>query len=331
MDIVDLFIMAKGNTTIQSSFAKALNQYRRHSNIAVSISGGKDSDLILDIMSKIDDDKKIRYIWFDTGIEYQATKDHLSFLEKKYDIKIERIKAVKPIPLCCKTYGQPFLSKYISEQIESLQRNQFKFEDKPFEDLCKEYPKCNSAIRFWCNRYTKPGYKTSMFDIGYYKYLKEYLIANPPQFAISRKCCIYAKKKVSHDFIKTQHIDLIITGIRKAEGGIRSSNYKSCSGQDKLCDSYRPIFWYSVDDTTQYDELFDITHSDCYSKWGFTRTGCAGCPFNSKVEQDLAIVKQYEPKIYNACMNIFKDTYKYTRQYKEFIAERKLLEKEEKK
>ena len=61
-----------------------------YKNIMCSISGGSDSDIILDILTKLDVDKKIHYVWFNTGIEYQATKDHLDFWEEKYGITIER-------------------------------------------------------------------------------------------------------------------------------------------------------------------------------------------------------------------------------------------------
>lgn len=58
---------------------------------------------------------KIEYVWFDTGLEYQATKEHLKFLEEKYGIKIKPYKAIKPISISCKQYGQPFISKHVSE------------------------------------------------------------------------------------------------------------------------------------------------------------------------------------------------------------------------
>lgn len=61
---------------------------------------------MLDIISRIDKNKRVRYVWFDTGIEYQATKDHLNYLEENYGIQIERVKAIKPIPVSCKEYGQ---------------------------------------------------------------------------------------------------------------------------------------------------------------------------------------------------------------------------------
>lgn len=64
---------------------------------------------------------QVHYIWFDTGIEYQATKDHLVYLEQKYDIQIERVRAKLPVPLGNKKHGSPFISKQVSEYIDRLQ------------------------------------------------------------------------------------------------------------------------------------------------------------------------------------------------------------------
>ena len=36
---------------------------------------------MLDIVWRCDKDNKVDYVWFDTGLEYQATKDHLKYLE----------------------------------------------------------------------------------------------------------------------------------------------------------------------------------------------------------------------------------------------------------
>ena len=90
-----------------------------------SISGGSDSDIVLDIIHKVDEDEKTKYFWIDTGLEYQATKEHLDFLEKKYGIEIVRLKPQKPIPTCVKQYGVPFLSKYVSEQMMRLQASPY--------------------------------------------------------------------------------------------------------------------------------------------------------------------------------------------------------------
>ena len=163
-----------------------------YKNIICSISGGSDSDVMLDICTQLDKENKIHYVWFDTGLEYQATKDHLKYLEEKYEVKIEEFKAIKPIPSSCKEFGQPFISKMVSEFIMRLQRHGFKWEDRPFDELIKEYPKCSAALKWWC---AENGEK-SRFNIQCNKWLKEYMITYPPQFLISNKCCHYAKKLV---------------------------------------------------------------------------------------------------------------------------------------
>ena len=73
-----------------------------YKNILCAISGGSDSDVMLDICFRCDKDKKIDYVWFNTGLEYQATKDHLKYLEKKYGIKIIPYNAIMPIPTACR-------------------------------------------------------------------------------------------------------------------------------------------------------------------------------------------------------------------------------------
>ena len=66
----------------------------KYKKIICSISGGSDSDVMLDIVWRCDKDNKVDYVWFDTGLEYQATKDHLKFLEGKYDIAFHSYKAI---------------------------------------------------------------------------------------------------------------------------------------------------------------------------------------------------------------------------------------------
>lgn len=287
----------------------------KYKKIVCSISGGSDSDVMLDIVWKCDKDNKVDYVWFDTGLEYQATKDHLKYLEKKYDIKIIPYKAIKPIPLSCREYGQPFLSKQVSEFIKRLQQHNFKWEDRPFEELYKEYPNCKSALEWWCSVKGEG----SKFNIGQNKWLKEFMIQNPPDFDISNVCCDYAKKKVSHKLITEYKYDLLIVGIRKAEGGSRRYAYKNCfDDNDTECDNYRPLFWYKNIDKKDYNESFGVEFSKCYTEYGLKRTGCAGCPFGRNFEEELKVIQQYEPKLYKAVNNIFGNSYEYTKKYKEF-------------
>ena len=322
------FLNVKDDINIVDSFAKADSVINnpRYKSILCSVSGGSDSDIMLDLIYRVDISKKVKYIWFNTGIEYQATKDHLDYLEEKYDIEIIRERAIKPIPITCREYGQPFLNKFVSEQISRLQKHNFKWEDRSYNELVKMYPKCKSAIKWFCNQYTKENNfeKVSRFDIGYNKYLREFLIANPPNFRISSKCCYFAKKNVSKNLEKEYNADLQIVGVRQAEGGIRSTAYKNCySINDKKVDTYRPIFWYKENTKERYEKKFNIIHSDCYKKYGFKRTGCCCCPYGRDLEEELKIINIYEPMLYRAVCNIFKDSYEYTRKYIEFVAKMK--------
>lgn len=305
------------NLSIVDSYAKAESKLRGYSKIMCSISGGADSDIMIDILTKLDKQKRIHYVWFDTGIEYQATKDHLETLEKKYGITIERIKPKIPIPLSCRKYGVPFMSKYASQMISRLQKHGFKWENRPYEELVKKFPRCVSGLKWWCNWYE--GGKKSQFNIARFSYLKEFMIQNPPTFAISDKCCYNAKKNVAKHYKKENEIQLSIFGVRKAEGGIRMAAYKNCFTADvNGCDEYRPLFWYSDADRKEYEDFFGVCHSRCYEEYGMKRTGCAGCPFGSKFESDLETMKQHEPLLYKAATKIFGDSYEYTRKYRKF-------------
>ena len=307
------------NQVIGDNFIRAYKIINdpKYKKIICSISGGADSDVMLDICIKCDNDKKIDYVWFDTGLEYQATKDHLEYLEKKYGIQIKRYKAQKPIPVSCKKYGQPFFSKRVSDMINRLQKHNFQWEDEPFDELYERYPRCKSALRWWCNE------NTGKLNISNINFLKEFLIENHPEFKIAQECCLYAKKNLAHKIIKDGKYDLNIVGIRKAEGGVRAAAYKNCFDEKEDCDIYRPLFWYSDKDKKEYEEHYGIIHSRCYTEYGLKRTGCAGCPFGRDFEFELDVIKMHEPKLYKAVINIFKESYEYSQKFKQFRKERK--------
>ena len=283
----------------------------KYKKVLCTISGGSDSDIILDLLTKCDNNKIVEYFYFDTGLEYEATKEHIKYLQDKYNIIITTLKPKTPIPLAVKKYGQPFLSKMVSENIQRLQKHEFKWENKPYEELVKDYPNCKSALQWWCNSRKN----NVLLGITRNKGLKEFMVNNNPKFNISNKCCKYAKKDILKDLLK-QGYDLNISGIRKSEGGIRSTAYKSCFDTQDNYDNYRPIFWFTDDDKLEYRKLFNVNNSKCYTVYGLKRTGCVGCPFGKNYKEELEIVKKYEPKLYRAVTNLFKDSYEYLNKYK---------------
>lgn len=328
-DIEDIVKYVPKNSNIIRNVVKAYTiiNSEKYNKALCSISGGSDSDVMLDIIYKCDKFNKVDYVWFNTGVEYKATKDHLKYLEDKYGIKIIRERAIKSIPQCCKEYGQPVISKGVSQFIHRLQIHNFQWEDEPLEVLNAKYPKCHSALKWWTNTND-----SIMFNVDYHRYLKEFMILNPPTFKISDSCCTWAKKKVVKNLIKSGKYDLNIMGVRKAEGGSRAFAYDSCFDDNNTgLDNYRPLFWFTDKDKMEYEKHCNIVHSDCYTKYGFKRTGCCCCPFaGRKLQEELALTKGWEPNLYNAAIHIFKDSYAYMEAYHEFRDKQTLLEKKKK-
>lgn len=329
-ELLDLFpAHDERNIRIRDMIAKVhANLSFRAKVAAVSISGGSDSDVMLDVIQTLDPpanypDSEVHYVWFDTGLEYTATKQHLDDLEAKYGITIERRRAKMPVPLGCKTYGLPFLSKQVSQYISRLQAHGFDFKkwgDSPFSFLLAMYPNCKAAIRWWCNEWGPD----SQINICRTRLLKEFMVANPPDFPISAGCCKGAKKDVAHAYLREIRATINIVGVRQAEGGVRATAYNSCfsePGRKGEAAQFRPLFYLTDEDKAHYCEVRGVTHSDLYAKYGFVRTGCACCPFGSRFEDELLMTAEIDPGLAKAARNIFDPAYEYTRAYRRFKAE----------
>lgn len=220
VDVDKLLAGAPNNFVIVDALAKCVEVVEEHKKIMCSISGGGDSDVMLDMLVRCGAKDKTDFVFFNTGLEYQATLEHLDYLEDKYGIRIVKAHPVKPIPVSNREYGVPFMSKFAAEMIYRLQRHNFQWEDKPFDELYAKYPKCKTALEWWCN--VTYG-NTTQYAIKRNPYLKEFMVQNPPTFKISSKCCTYAKKNVAAQFAKGKGYDLSCIGIRQSEGGVRSA------------------------------------------------------------------------------------------------------------
>ncbi len=177
-------MLESGNLAIADMAMKCRSVLETHEHAMVSVSGGADSDVMIDLIENCRDglDTAVTYVWFNTGLEYKATRDHLKFLENKYGIEIERRRPKKTIPTCVKEYGQPFLSKQVSEYIARLQKHGFKWEDEPFDVLLERYPRCRSSLRWWCGVYDSEVLQngSSKFNISRNRFLKDFMKDTPP-------------------------------------------------------------------------------------------------------------------------------------------------------
>ena len=73
-----------------------------------------------------------------------------------------------------------------------------------------------------------------------------------------------------------------------------------------------------------------MKQNECYTTYGMPRTGCPGCPFGQQFEHELEAITEFEPKLDKAVNHIFKDSFEWTRKYKEFQLEGKEKKKQDK-
>lgn len=326
---------------IQSIIAKRLTMYP---NAICSYSGGSDSDILIDLIEqtrRMFGLPQVKYVFFNTGLEMQATKEHVKATAEKYGVTIEEARPKINIIQAAHQHGIPFVSKIMSAGLSDWQKKNVpltiaeeydKASDKAQKrlELKERYPKCESLINFLCccNSAGEPRPNIQLV-INSSKYMRDFIAKYPPNFKISAKCCDYCKKQLAHKVQKGY--DMIITGERRDEGGMRSvprkDNTSLCftetsSGQYRL----RPLYYVSDKDKAWYKEYYGIRYSDAYEIYGLTRTGCCGCPISHKAIDDLELIRPHEPNVVKAAWNIFGRSYEYRKQYNQYKDMRKKAE-----
>ena len=125
---------------------------------------------------------------------------------------------------------------------------------------------------------------------------------------------------------------MVITGERKAEGGVRASGQTGGCFKELQNGQYRfrPLYYVSDKDKQWYKDYYGIRYSDAYEVYGLTRTGCCGCPINYKAVDGLELIRPYEPNVVKAAWAIFGKSYEYRRMYNEYKAKRMAEEKAKK-
>ena len=325
-----------------------MTRLRQHPNAICSYSGGADSDILIDLIERarkiVTSLPKVDYVFFNTGLEMKATKDHVKKVAEKYGVEIQTVRPKTNIVLATRKYGQPFVSKIMSQGLEGWQKKKIPLsivdeyneaEDKAAKrkELKKRFPGCETTINFLCCCNSKGEPRPNIqLVINSSKYMLDFIRECPPDFQISAQCCDYCKKQIAHEVQKDY--EMIITGERRDEGGMRSvprqgeRNQAMCftetaDGQFR----FRPLYYVSDKDKEWYKAEYGIKYSDAYEVYGLTRTGCCGCPISYKATDDLELIKPYEPNLVKAAWNVFGDSYRYRAKYVRYKKDR--MEKED--
>ena len=326
-----------------------MQRLREHPKAICSYSGGADSDILMPLIEQCREMlptlPPVKYVFFNTGLEMKATKDHVKEMAEKYGVEIETIRPKVNIVQATRKYGQPFVSKIMSAGLEGWQKKEIPLtivdeynnaEDKAAKrkELKERFPGCESTINFLCccNGAGEPRPNIQLV-INSSKYMLDFIRECPPEFQISAKCCDYCKKQVAHSVQKDY--EMVITGERRDEGGMRSvprqgeANSTMCfsetaSGQFRL----RPLYYVSDDDKEWYKQTWGIKYSDAYEVYGMKRTGCCGCPISYRATEDLELIRPHEPNLVKAAWNVFGDSYRYRQKYVEYKMKRMAADKQ---
>lgn len=328
---------------IRSIIAKRLME---HPNAICSYSGGSDSDIMIHLIETVRglfNLPPVHYCFFNTGLEMEAIKRHVKETEQKYGVTITEYRPKKNIVLSTREHGIPFVSKIMSAGLEGVQKKNIPLsiakeyadaEDKAAKraELRERYPKCESTINFLCgcNSAGEPRPDIQLV-IGSSEYMLDFIIDNPIPFKVSNKCCDDCKKHLAHSVQKPY--DMVITGERRAEGGMRSVPRKdntalcfteAADGKFRL----RPLYYVTDADKQWYKDYWGIRYSDAYEVYGLTRTGCCGCSISARAVEDLEKIRPYEPNLVKAAWNVFGDSYIYRQRYNEYKAQKRLEKKD---
>lgn len=269
--------------------------------VYVSRSGGKDSDVLGDIVRKMYSD--IPHVFVNTGLEFDSVRKHGELIadevirpEMRFDDVIIK-------------YGYPIISKEVALYIRQMQVPQTEKNEKTR----------NLRIN---------GIRSDGEKVGVGKIPDKYIFLIDAPFKISEKCCDIMKKKPAYSYAKkSKRSPIIGTMADESRNRKRMWIKNGCNSFDKKHQSSQPLsFWteqdilhyikqnkleiasaygnivYTDDDGMEYDN--DVFNSGMkLTTTGESRTGCVFCMFGITHDTERFVrLKEREPKKYDYVM-----------------------------
>lgn len=255
-------------------------------NFYISFSGGKDSTILHYLVDLAIPDNKIPRVFINTGIEYNDIVAFVKGFAEK-DNRFVIIAPSKNVKQTLEQYGYPFKSKEHSLKVGKYQDGSravsiLKYKNRSYGD--------NS--RFQCPKILQYQYEDSF------------------KIKLSDKCCYKLKKEPIHKWEKENKRSIVMTGMRKDEGGQRA-NLAGCiiTRAGKVV-KFHPLLvvseeWESEFITKNNIELCKLY----YPPYNFNRTGCKGCPFALELDKQLEVMERLLPAELKQCEYIWKPIY----------------------
>lgn len=267
----------------------------------VSFSGGKDSTVVLALIKMCEEvytipPNGIPAVFSNTGIELDVTVNFVKWVKENYYENMEIIRPEKSFSWVLQNDGKPIRSKIKSEDLKRW-----------------HYGTRSDALKtiIALPATTEKHMQHHIADQDMH-FLHDDFDIRP-----SSSCCTWLKKKPFEAFNKRTGMLGCITGLRVEEGGARelAANIRLASG-GKLCTwsahsvTYKaPIIDWTNEEIDEFVSKYNVPLSDAYTKYGFDRTGCCGCPYSPDLSAQLEYLYRHEPNKYKASMFWLKDVY----------------------
>lgn len=258
-----------------------IKEYVQHfglSNVYISYSGGKDSEVLLDIARQLYHD--IKAVFINTGQEFPETIKQV-LLRKKQGYNIDIITPKMRYKDVIEKYGYPCISKEQALYIEDIRTTKSE--------------KMKKLRLFGRN--------------GSYKLSEKWKYLLEENIKISPKCCTILKKNPVKKYEKETGRKGVV-GTMASESSNRLNSYlkTGCNSFESNRPMSRPLGFWREEDIWQYIKNNNLQISEMYTVHRAERTGCYGCLFGCHLEEKetgtnrIIKLKNTHPSLYKHLM-----------------------------
>lgn len=262
---------------------KTIQEYGEE-NFCLSFSGGKDSTVLHHLLDMALPDNRIPRVFINTGIEYVDIVKFVKALAEKDD-RFVIVNNRRNIKNTLEQYGYPFKSKIHSKWVDIYQRNGK-----------------NKATENYLGEGEKELYRKCPQDL-------KYQFTDLCTLRISDKCCLKMKEEPFSNWQKENNKQIRIVGVMRAEGG-RRMKAKCLAFKGNKLSHFQPLAVISKEWEEWFIDQYNVNLCRLYYEpFNFERTGCKGCPFTIKLQEQLETLEKYLPNERKQCEILWKPVY----------------------
>lgn len=249
--VQDLYQMQ--SLSLQSKIAMTMTRIKGWINeygedcVYVSFSGGKDSTVLVDIITKMGYEN-IPLVFADTGLEYPEIREFV----KTYGERVIWLKPKMNFRQVIEKYGYPIISKDISKRIyewnNALKRGKDVTKTEAYKELMGKSSFTDGSGKTRTSLYNK----------------EKWLFLTKAPFQISHKCCDIMKKNC----FKTMSDKFPITAQMADESLRRKTNWLlyGCNAFDAKNPISNPMMFWTEQDVLEYIKTYELPICSVYGE-----------------------------------------------------------------